>query len=138
MILHPLPHLRVLLYAALLCTSGAYALADGPAPKDADWVLVGPNKGWWKEVQVPLGSRVWLGTLGGPSVWLTLSNDTNVGFTMQLDNNPPQSVAKKKGLLTVDPREVLTPIYPYGERPVYYVDDLKAAHGYAKLRIEAP
>ena len=122
----------------LLCCTSNHAFADDHLPKNSDWVLVGPNKGWWKEVQVPLGYRVWLGDLGGPSVWLTLSNDTNVAFTAQFGINRPQSILKKKGLLAVDPREVLTPIYPYGDRPVYYVDDAKAANGYAKLRIEAP
>ena len=126
----------------LLIVSGLVSLgslqADDHLPKNADWVLVGANKGWWKEVQVPLGYRVWLGELGGPSVWLTLSNDTNVAFTAQFGGNQPQNVFKKKGLLSVDPREVLTPIYVYGDRPVYYVDDGKAANGYAKLRIEAP
>lgn len=112
--------------------------ADDHLSKNADWVLVGPNKGWWKEVQVPLGYRVWLGELGGPSVWLTLSNDTNVAVTVQFGSNQPQNVLKKKGLASVDPREILTPLYFYGDRPVYYVDDGKAAHGYAKLRIEAP
>ena len=38
----------------------------------------------------------------------------------------------------MDAREILTPIYTYGDHPVYYVDDLRAANGYAKLRIEAP
>lgn len=126
----------LLLVVLILC--GGILRADDHLPKNADWVLAGPNKGWWKEVQVPLGYRVWLGDVGGPSVWLTLSNDTNVAVTVQFGSNPPQNVFKKKGLRSVDPREILTPIYTYGERPVYYVDDLKAANGYAKLRIEAP
>ena len=129
---------RLCLLIALGLVSLGSLQADDHLPKNADWVLVGPNKGWWKEVQVPLGYRVWLGELGGPSVWLTLSNDTNVAFTEQFGSNQPQNVLKKKGLLSVDPREVLTPIYAYGDRPVYYVDDGKAANGYAKLRIEAP
>ena len=129
---------RFLLLIVLVLLGFSSLQADDHLPKNSDWVLVGPNKGWWKEVQVPLGYRVWLGDVGGPSVWMTLSNDTNVGFTVQFGNNQPQSVLKKKGLRSVDAREVLTPIYTYGDRPVYYVDDLKAANGYAKLRIEAP
>lgn len=129
---------RLLLFAlpALLCLGNLRA--DEHLPKDSNWVLVAPNKGWWKEVQVPLGYRSWLGSLGGPSVWLTLSNDTNVAVTVRFDNNQSQNVLKKKGLASVDPREVLTPLYPYGDHLVYYVDDAKAANGYAKLRLEAP
>lgn len=128
-----------LLLLTVLITFGRNGLyADDHLMKNADWVLVGPNKGWWKEVQVPLGCRVWLGEVSGPSVWLTLSNDTNVAITVQFGTNQPQNVLKKKGLASVDPREILTPLYTYGDRPVYYVDDGKAAHGYAKLRIEAP
>ena len=99
---------------------------------------MGPNKGWWKEVQVPLGYRVWLGDVGGPAVWLTLSNDTNVAFTAQFGSNQAKNILKKKGLSTVDPREVLTWIYAGDNRVGYYVDDAKAANGYAKLRLEAP
>ena len=131
-----LSRLFLLAILVVLCLSELHA--DDHLPKDSDWVLVGPNKGWWKEVQVPLGYRVWLGDLGGPSVWLTLSNDTNVAFTMQIGSNQAQNVLKRIGLRSVDAREVLTPVYTYGDRPVYYVDDLRAANGYAKLRIEAP
>ena len=63
--------------------------ADDHRLKNSDWVLVGPNKGWWKEVQIPLGYRVWLGEVGGPGVWLTLSNDTNAAFTVQWGNDQP-------------------------------------------------
>lgn len=129
---------RALPAIVLLLFCGDTLPADDHLPKDANWVLVGPNKGWWKEVQVPLGYRVWLGGLGGPGVWMTLSNDTNVAFTVRFDNQQPQNVLKKKGLASVDPREVLTPLYMYGDHPVYYVDDGKAANGYAKLRLEAP
>ena len=69
---------------------------------------------------------------------MTLSGDTNVAVTVQFGSNQPQNFIKKKGLVSVDPREILTPLYTYGDRPVYYVDDGKAANGYAKLRLEAP
>ena len=71
-------------------------------------------------------------------MWLTLSNDTNVAVTVQFGSNQPQNVLKRKRLASVDPREIITPLYTYSDRPVYYVDDGKAAPGYAKLRIEAP
>ena len=127
-----------MLAATLLCCTGELVRGDDHLPKNSDWVLVGPNKGWWKEVQVPLGYRVWLGDVGGPAVWLTLSNDTNVAFTAQFGSNQAKNILKKKGLSTVDPREVLTWIYTGDNRVVYYVDDAKAANGYAKLRLEAP
>lgn len=87
---------------------------------------------------MPLGSRVWLGAFGGPSIHLTLTEDNNVGFRARIDNNAALWFSKRKGLLSQDPRSVLTSVYAYGDKPVFYVDDLKAAHGYAKLRIEAP
>ena len=129
---------RLALAIGLTCAPRTGAHAQGLQPLDAPWTLVAPNKGWWKEVQVPLGSRVWLGAFGGPGIWLTLSDDNNVGFRARVDNNAALWVAKRKGLVSQDARSVLTPVYAYGDRPVFYVDDLKAAHGYAKLRIEAP
>ncbi|MBV9658319.1 MAG: hypothetical protein JO295_09440 [Verrucomicrobia bacterium] len=105
---------------------------------DAPWTWVA-GKGWQKEVLIPLGYRIWLGQLGGPATYLKLTDDTNVGFYMQTGYESPRFVPKKKGLLSEGVENVLTllPLYA-GERQVYYVDDLKAAHGFAKLLIRAP
>ena len=45
---------RSCLLVVLVLLGFANLQADDHLPKNADWVLVGPNKGWWKEVQVPL------------------------------------------------------------------------------------
>lgn len=134
----PALSVRTLLLTFGLALVPALAPAQGLQPVDAPWTLVAPNKGWWKEVQVPLGRAVWLGAFGGPGIWLTLTDDTNVGFRARVDSGAALWVAKRKGLASQDPRAVLTSIYAYGDHPVFYVDDLKAAHGYAKLRLEAP
>ena len=129
---------RLLFLFAFFVAVPAQSRADNRDPIDAPWVWVA-DKGWQKDVLVPLGYRVWLGQLGGPAVFLKLTDDTNVGFYKQTGYETPRYVQKRKGLLSQGVQNVLTPLpLSTGERIVSYVDDLKAAHGYAKLRIEAP
>ena len=82
---------------------------------------------------IPYNQRIWIGALGGPSVWLTISNESIVSFHARLNYGEQKRYEKKKGNKEEDK---LTLIYN-GQRRIYFFDIFSAPHGYVPLQLQA-